>query len=703
MSHRQLSLFRHSPDWLVWRGAHPASGHRVTVKQVNPTTPYPERMAARLTQEYEFYSALKHTHLLQVCQFDPAGRRILFDDTQGPLAQLLRQEGRLTGDLVANVMHQCLQALDYLHTRRLGHGSLGAQTVLVAPNGSIRLGDFVGYRLDQGEAPLPPDFPLKYQAPELMDTNLGQPSPLSDLYCLGYLALELLTGPDFERLFDADEAARKDPQANWLGWHANPALELVGWQQALPHAQEGMLRILAALIHKDPKQRVYRSARDVINDLRHAGLTSTGSLPPLGGLPAESPPRPPGAGEARPSDAARPRPAATTAEPTRARASGAGLPLVLRRATDGAALTFGPDRPVVVGRDRDCDLVVRSSVASSRHTLLDCHADGHWYAYDLRSAAGTRLDNALIRGRARLAAGMEIRFADEAWVVGLRAAPVVRKVGRFVIEAKICDGRHGKLYRARDSGRDNRVVALRVYPPDFQYDEEMIRRFLRGNLEAAEFRHQNIVRLYWGGYVRARSGKLWYLAMEHMAGGSLRDRIRQQGRLGASEVTRYAGDIASALEEAAECQVLHRNINPACILFDSTGQAKLGDFTLLRGEVLDSMQEITRAGSLPGEHVYQAPEVVRGDRDVGPAADLYSLAATMYEALSGRPPYDAKDTLPDLVKDIIRTPPAPLRDIEPSIPVPLERLVLRALAKQPVERYPDAAAFRRALDELPVG
>src|SRR5262245_31667883 len=100
MSHRQLSLFRQSTDWLVWRGAHPTSGLRVTVKQVNPRTPSPERMATRLTQEYEFYSALKHPYLIQVCQFDPAGQRILFDDTQGPLAQLLRQEGRLPGDLV---------------------------------------------------------------------------------------------------------------------------------------------------------------------------------------------------------------------------------------------------------------------------------------------------------------------------------------------------------------------------------------------------------------------------------------------------------------------------------------------------------------------------------------------------------------------------------------------------------------------------
>src|SRR5262249_52282735 len=157
------------------------------------------------------------------------------------------------------------------------------------------------------------------------------------------------------------------------------------------------------------------------------------------------------------------RRAAPAAVPAPARAPVAARALVLRRATDGASLTFRPGRPLVVGRDNGCDLVVRSSAASSRHTLLDCHADGHWYAYDLGSAAGRRLDNALIRGRARLSAGMEIRFADEAWVVGLRGGSTARQVGRFVLEARIWEGSHGKLFRARDPGKGNRVVALRVY------------------------------------------------------------------------------------------------------------------------------------------------------------------------------------------------------------------------------------------------
>jgi serine/threonine protein kinase len=158
--------------------------------------------------------------------------------------------------------------------------------------------------------------------------------------------------------------------------------------------------------------------------------------------------------------------------------------------------------------------------------------------------------------------------------------------------------------------------------------------------------------------------------------------------------------VCAALTEAAKLHVLHRNINPSCILFDAEGTAKLGDFSLMRTEVLESIQQITQARAPLGEQIYQAPEVVRGDKEIGPTCDLYSLAATMYEALCGRSVVPRGLSLPDTLNAICKRAVLPLRTLTPSVPEELAWLVQRCLDKQPAKRIGDPAEFRDRLGRI---
>src|SRR5262249_41326102 len=116
-------------------------------------------------------------------------------------------------------------------------------------------------------------------------------------------------------------------------------------------------------------------------------------------------------------------------------------------------------------------------------------------------------------------------------------------------------------------------------------------------------------------------------------------------------------------------------------------------------EVLETAHQITRIGMLPGEKVYQAPEVVRG-APAFPDSDLYSVAACVYEALTGRPPFPRNVNLPTLLKAVQNDPVPPPRSINPDIPAELERVLLKALSKTSAERFPGAAALERELRSL---
>jgi serine/threonine protein kinase len=686
MNYNLLRTVRSSDDWLVWRGEHPASGDRYLIKQPQPSADC-ARLTDRLSSEYAFLQPLQNAHLIRPRHWNPAMPCVVMEDAQGSLTQLLTQEGSLAPDLTVNVLVQCLDALAYLHEGQLGLGCVSTHTILVDPQGAVKFGDFVGYRFDEW-APPPPDHPMRYQAPELLDSTLGNCGPSSDLYCLGHTALELLLGEEYPLLFAGPGCSAADVQANWLGWHAHPGRELTNLSQSLPHVPIALLDVLARMIRKNPSQRGYRSAGEVRQAVLATGLASERPLPALRDAPAAPPV------ESKPAG----RPCVERGDKKPSAHRGRSLTLTWTQAGEANVRKFHPHRTVVVGREPVCELQLQVKGVSRRHALLVCQATGQWWVYDLHSSLGTWRNGTSIRA-AQLQRGDELRFGSVRCRVGFG----VRKrsndrIGSFQLLAPIHQGRNGTLYRASWHGNSSHpIVALRVFPPEFQFDTEQIRRFLRGIPQAAAFRHPNLVRLFRGGSFRNGSKRVWYIAMEYMAGGSLRDRLAREDRLTGAQTFAFAREVLQGLRAIDEEHLLHRNLTPSCILFDEQDHAKIGDFVMMRGDHIDSFQQITQAGSQPREHVYQAPEQVRGVHDLTPSCDLYSLAAIMYETLTGHPPFPTNLKLPEMIEAICHQLVAPPRSLNPSLPLEIDAFLLRALDKQTERRFQSAEEFEQAM------
>src|SRR5262249_13648669 len=270
-------------DLLVWRGEERATRSRFTFKEAVERARDASHLS-RLENEYRFHAVLEHDHLLRPVREELDRGTLVFEDCQGNMRQYLEKYGRLEVDRVDNVRLWALHALDYLHRQGLGHGSINLQTMLVDPRGKIKLGDFLGYKF-KGETPLP-EPTLKYQAPEIIHAGLGACGPSSDLYCLGFAALEMLTGNEFERLFGLFDAPLQQ-RHNWLGWHADLTKELTGWKESLPHVPKAMLEILEKLLPKQAGDRGYKSARELIDGLQDFRLDSQRVLDALDAAPAQ--------------------------------------------------------------------------------------------------------------------------------------------------------------------------------------------------------------------------------------------------------------------------------------------------------------------------------------------------------------------------------------------------------------------------------
>jgi serine/threonine-protein kinase len=255
----------------------------------------------------------------------------------------------------------------------------------------------------------------------------------------------------------------------------------------------------------------------------------------------------------------------------------------------------------------------------------------------------------------------------------------------------------GVVYRAWQR-KLNRIVALKMLTG--YYGPPELKRFFAEAETAAGLHHANIIHVYDVGEHEGAP----YFAMEYVEGGSLADRLRT-GILPPREIAQLLVPVARALNFAHGNHVVHRDMKPANILLDPQGVPKVTDFGIAKRLTAESA--LTLTGAVMGTPVYMAPEQARGtSRDVGAAADIYSLGAILYEMLAGRPPFlpEESDTS-IMVRVATENPVSPTRH-RPGVPRDLETICLKCLAKEPGERYPTAAAFaedlERFLDDKPI-
>jgi beta-lactam-binding protein with PASTA domain len=250
------------------------------------------------------------------------------------------------------------------------------------------------------------------------------------------------------------------------------------------------------------------------------------------------------------------------------------------------------------------------------------------------------------------------------------------------------------VYLAHDDILD-RDVALKVMSTRYKGDEEFVERFKREAQSAAALSHPNIVSIFDRG--ESEDGT-YYIAMEYLPGGTLKDRILKRGALPADTAAAVALQMAEALRAAHERDVIHRDIKPHNILVTGSGDVKVTDFGIARAA---SSSTMTRTGHILGTAHYISPEQAMGEH-VGPASDLYSLGVVLYEMLTGELPFDA-DTPIGIAMKHVNGPVRPPQELNPSVPDGINAITLRLLAKNPDYRYGSDAELIDDLERFGAG
>lgn len=258
--------------------------------------------------------------------------------------------------------------------------------------------------------------------------------------------------------------------------------------------------------------------------------------------------------------------------------------------------------------------------------------------------------------------------------------------GRYTLEHRLGAGGMADVWRAEDAEL-NRPVALKVLHENFARDTEFVERFRREASAAAGLHHPNLVAVFDRGEVE----DTYYIAMEYVDGSSLRDLINRGITIEeAIEVTRQ---VLAGAAFAHGRGIVHRDLKPLNVLIDREGRIRVTDFGIARA----GGSEITRTGSVMGTAQYLSPEQAQG-MDVTPAADIYSIGVMLFEMLTGRVPFDGSSAVAVAMKQVSEPPPVP-SSINPAVSPALDAVVLKALAKDPADRYASAAEMLAALDQ----
>lgn len=261
------------------------------------------------------------------------------------------------------------------------------------------------------------------------------------------------------------------------------------------------------------------------------------------------------------------------------------------------------------------------------------------------------------------------------------------RLGPFRLESLLGEGGMGLVFKAvRDPGGE--VVALKVLRPELSHDDTYRKRFIHEARAASEVRHKHLVPVLDAGEVDGWN----YLAVAHVEGGTLADRIEKQGTLPLEDVLQTTSDVAAGLDALHKYDLVHRDVKPSNIMLDEEGRASVTDFGLAKGY---GYTVLTKPGQVMGTLDYLAPELIKG-RPAAPASDIYALGCVVFECIAGRAPFADRSVFQVGLAHMEAQPPDPGKVAgRTDLPEGLSKAVLWALEKAPDERPRTATAYAR--------
>ena len=271
-----------------------------------------------------------------------------------------------------------------------------------------------------------------------------------------------------------------------------------------------------------------------------------------------------------------------------------------------------------------------------------------------------------------------------------------RFAGRYDIEGVLGEGGMGIVYRAYDQ-EIGETVALKALRPELgNLDSTLLERFKQELRLARRITHRNVVRTYDLGEV---SG-VYFITMEFVRGTSLSTLIRESGKLDVPAALTIGKQLCRALEVAHEEGIVHRDIKPQNLLVEPSGFLKVMDFGIARlAEKGAGGKGLTTVGVIVGTPQYMAPEQIFGEAVDG-RTDIYAAGAVLFECVVGRPVFEASSVVALVSRHMESAPPDP-STLNPDVPPELSRIILRALARQPSDRWATATELLRALERVP--
>jgi serine/threonine protein kinase len=394
---------------------------------------------------------------------------------------------------------------------------------------------------------------------------------------------------------------------------------------------------------------------------------------------------------------------------------------VLGGVSQGTVYELTDGTELVIGRGTDSDTAIDDVQMSRVHCRVT--TDDQWATLtDAGSSSGTfvagkLIESKLLKSGDILTVGKTELLFEDCEIVTRRDAATVKtdkvdsgfRVGNnaelsgtvildYRLDEIIASGNNGMIYRAMDVKRD-RVCAVKVMPPSFADDEEQRARFVRAMQTMMPVKHDHIVEIYNAG----KTGEFCWIAMQFIDGGSLADVINDigfDGMVDWRKVWQIGVQVTRALHEASKYKIVHRNLTPSNILRRKGDRSCLvGDLMFAKALEGSMSYQVTGLGQIIGDIPFLPPESTRADKLLDARSDIYSLGATLYALMTGRPPVEEGPMI-DMIKRVREVIPIRPKEFQLSVDELFQDTVMKMLSKRPEDRYSSPDELLRELHRI---